>query len=32
MAWMTSAFLPRTASASKEIGGSIAVSDSSWNM
>ena len=32
IAWMTSAFLSRTASASKEIGGSMAVSDSSWNM
>ena len=31
MAWMTSAFLSRTASASKEIGGSIAVIASSWN-
>ena len=30
IAWMTSAFLERTASASKEIGGSIAVIASSW--
>ena len=31
MAWMTSAFFARTASASNEIGGSIAVIASSWN-
>ena len=31
IASITSAFLARTASASKEIGGSIAVIDSNWN-
>ena len=31
MAWMTSVFLARTASASKEIGGSIAVIARSWS-